>query len=287
MKINTLSTLAIIFSLIGLSLSFGIIYQNYFARIKATSKPQLTPGPTSSAKPEESNLKPIDPKHFYAPILLYHHVAERRFQNSYYVSPEIFEEQMAWLKENGYKVISLDDIYQAGLGQKNLPEKPLVITFDDGVTDQYTNALPILKKYDYPATFFIKLNNVGKGKGGMTWEQIKELTNAGMTIGSHTVNHDNLNMMSAKTLKYELEESKKTLEDKLGVKIKFLSYPGGAYSDKVIEAAQKAGYLAAVTTRHRVWQEIKNPNDFFRLNRVHIDDEMPTFTQWVQGKNLK
>ncbi len=246
----------------------------------STAIPSPAPSPTQS-------LTKITLEKFYAPILLYHHIADRKIQNSYYVSPKIFDEQMRWLKENGYHIISLDDLYEASLGKKGLPEKPAVISFDDGVTDQFTNGLPILKKYGYTATFFIKLNNVGRGKGGLTWGQMKELLAADMTIGSHSVNHDNMALMDLKTLDYELRESKYILEANLGIKIKYFSFPGGAYTQTTVKEVKLAGYLAAVTTKHKVYQEIKKPDDIFILPRVHIDDEMPTFIDWVQGKNLK
>src|SRR3972149_4438931 len=242
----------------------------------------VEPAPTQiSSVPEET----IPRDKFYAPILSYHHIARRWPQNSYYVSPEIFDEERAWLKVNGYRVISFDDFYLAARGQGTLPPKPVVLTFDDGNRDQYTNAFPILKKYGLTATFFIIVKGVGRG--GITWEELKELIEAGNIVGSHTINHPNLSKMSPLQLKYELEESKKILEENLGTKINYLNYPGGAFSQRVLEAARDAGYLAAVTTRHRVEQEIKNNDSFFTLPRVHVDDEMPTFIDWVQGINLE
>jgi len=223
---------------------------------------------------------------FYAPILAYHHIALRRPQNSYYVSPEIFDLQLKWLKDNGYHIISFDTFYQAAIGQGALPIKPAVLTFDDGNIDQYTNAFPILKKYGATATFFIKINNADKRKGGMSFEILKELIEAGNIIGSHSVNHKNMAKMTDSQLKYELEESKRILEENLNIKIKYFCYPGGAYSKKTIKAVKKAGYLAAVTTKHKVYQEIKDEDSLYTLPRVHIDDEMSTFTQWVQGINL-
>ena len=235
-------------------------------------------------KPEEEQ---INPEHFYCPVLLYHHIAKSKVQNSYYVSPEIFEEQMKWLKENNYHVISYDKFYQAASGEGTLPSKPVVITFDDSLLDQYTNAYPILRKYNYPATFFVKLNDVSnKGTSALTFSEIKKMAENGMTIGSHSMNHDNMADMDTNTLYYELNQSKKVLEQNTGVKIKYFSYPGGAYSSSTVIATKNAGYLSAVTTKHKVFQEIKTPNSIFQIPRVHIDDEMPTFIDWVQGINL-
>jgi len=223
----------------------------------------------------------------YVPILMYHHIALKRPQDSYYVSPKIFEKQMQWISDNNYKVISFDDFYQVLLGKKELPEKPVIITFDDGVDDQYNNALPILQKFGYTATFFIKLNNVGPDKGGMTYAMLRKLVAAKMTIGSHSMNHDNMKNMSETQMEYELTQSKKILENQLKIKVDYFSYPGGAYSDTTVDKTKEAGYLAAMTTKHEVYHQIKTKDDLYKISRIHIDDEMPSFENWVKGINLK
>jgi len=224
---------------------------------------------------------------FYAPILLYHHIAYTKTENSYYVSPKIFSQQMQWLKDNGYNVISFDKFYLASTGKSGLPEKPVVITFDDSLLDQYTNAYPILKKFQYPATFFVKLNDVSsRGTTALTFSEIKEMAQNGMTIGSHSMNHDDMANMDPDTMYYELNQSKKILEQNCGIKIKYFSYPGGAYSKATIIATEDAGYLAAVTTQHKVYQQITSRSSLYTLPRIHIDNEMPSFIDWVQGKNL-
>jgi len=222
---------------------------------------------------------------FYAPVLLYHHIKKVEPQNSYYVSLEIFDAQMAWIKDNDYEVITLGYFYDAIKGKKKMPEKPAVITFDDGVIDQYQNALPILKKYNFKATFYIKLNNVGDGKGGMSWEMLKDLIKEGMEIESHSMNHDSMSAMEADTLEYEIKESKQVLEENLDIDIKSFAYPGGSYSTATIAALKDAGYLSAVTTRHKVYHDCSE--NLFEIPRIHIDDEMPTFIDWMQGINLK
>lgn len=263
---------------VGVLTRYTLFRPQKLKEVKGISiQPTLQPSPT----PDEGT---IPTGKFYAPILAYHHIALKRPQNSYYVSPQIFDAQMKWLIDNSYHIISFDTFYKAATGQAKLPKKPVVITFDDGDRDQFQNAFPILKKYGLTATFFIKINSANKS--GMNWGQLRELAAAGNIIGSHSVNHDNMINMSESRLKYELEESKKILEQNIGVKIKYFCYPGGEYSDATVRATKKAGYLAAVTTKHKVYQEIKNDSSILTLPRVHIDDEMPTFIDWVQGKNL-
>ena len=235
----------------------------------------------------ENSLPKPRLENIYAPVLMYHHIASKTPPASYYVSPEIFESQMAWLKENHFTVISADDFYLGLSGEKDLPQKPVLITFDDGVMDQYQNALPILKKYGYPATFFIKLNNVGEGKGGMNYQMLRELVSAKMTIGSHSMNHDNMAHMDEAQLKYELTQSKSILEKNLNIKVEYFSFPGGAFSDQTISETAKAGYKMAFTTKHEVYHQIKTINDLYKISRIHIDNEMPSFENWIQNINLK
>ena len=253
-----------------------------------TTKPSFENQPLPQISGEKTIEQPkerkINPEKFYAPILLYHHIAKTESQNSYFVSPEIFDSQMEWLKNNGYHIISLDKLYRAAKEQDTLPDKPIVITFDDSLFDQYKNGFPILKKYGFPATFFVKLNNIGKG--GLTYKMLREMAEAGMTIGSHSINHNNMAKMDPDISREELVGSKKILENNLGIEINFFSYPGGAYSEQTIVAVKEAGYLAAIGTKHKVYQEIKNEDSFYTLSRVHIDDEMPTFIDWIQGINL-
>ena len=113
------------------------------------------------------------------------------------------------------------------------------------------------------------------------------MSDAGMTIGSHSVNHNDMTKMDNETVLYEAETSKKILEKNLNIEVKYFAYPGGAYNSETIQVLKDSGYLAAVTTHHKVYQEIDSKNSLFALPRVHIDDEMPTFIDWIQGKNLK
>lgn len=220
---------------------------------------------------------------FYCPILMYHHIAAKTPQESYYVSPSTFDAQLAWLRDNDYTVIPIDEFYDVAKNGGKIPVNPVVITFDDGNIDLYTNAFPILKKYGYPATVFLKINNIGEGKGGLTWKMIKEMSKAGMTVGSHSVNHDDMTKLEEQIIDQELSESKKTLEDNLGIKVKYFAYPGGAFDSNIVTKTEKAGYLAAFSTKHKVYQRFSNTTDYFNIPRIHIDDELPSFIDFVNG----
>jgi peptidoglycan/xylan/chitin deacetylase (PgdA/CDA1 family) len=220
----------------------------------------------------------------YAPVLLYHHLAKKDPQDSYYVSPEIFDEQLKWLKDNDFESISFKDLYDGLYNDKKLPNKPVVISFDDGNADNFTLALPILKKYDFKAIFFVRLDWIGKGDK-MNLQNLKQLLADGMEIGSHTMTHQLLTSVDDAALASELSDSRAALEQSLKTKIEFVAYPGGNHDERVLAGAKSAGYLAGATTHHEVYH--KYSSSPFEIARIHIDDEMPSFIDWVQGINLK
>ncbi|HEX9503720.1 MAG TPA: polysaccharide deacetylase family protein [Patescibacteria group bacterium] len=279
--------------IVAAGLSLGFIY---YQSNKLTAPALLYQTPVSSPNPKIKTVLPKeaatppgpfipDPKlGIYTPILMYHHIALKRPQASYYVSPGVFDSQMKWLSDNGYKVISMDDLISGLKGTTTLPTKPTIITFDDGTVDQYANVLPILKKYGYTATFYIISGEVGSD-GYMDWSQIKELVNNGMTIGAHSVTHPNLTHLTSTQLESELANSKKVIEKNLGITVKHFCYPGGAHNQVVVEKTAQY-YISATTTIHKAYHNIKSPNDFYRLERIHIDDEMPSFIDWIRGINL-
>lgn len=216
----------------------------------------------------------------YAPVLMYHHIGKKIGDNPYFVEPSMFEQQMAWLKANNYNVISYDVFYNGIFKNSQLPERPVVITFDDGDKDQYLNAYPILKKYGYTATFFIITNSVG-GQSYMSWDMLKDMVKNGMDIESHSVHHPNMARLDFGATDYELLKSKEKLEEKLGIKIKYFAYPGGAFSGITIEELQKLGYLSAVTVRHTQYHTEKD--NVYTVGRMHIDSDMESFAGFVTG----
>jgi len=207
------------------------------------------------------------------PILGYHGLGDQS-ATAYYIYPENFTKQMQWLKDNGYHVISMDKLFDGLNGKTKLPFKPVVITFDDGNITNYTIAYPILKKFHYPATFFVISGVTGSDPDRMNWEQVKEMAKHGMTIGSHTVNHDNLAKMKLGPARAEIIDSKKAIEDKLGVEVKYFSYPNGGYKNRDMEV-KDAGYVAAFTTHRSITQKIISPDSLYALSRYEVLGDLP------------
>ncbi len=171
------------------------------------------------------------------PILMYHSISDNLFGMShpyFHINtlPEVFSQQMRWLRNAGYRSI---DLKQACMGLEAGADlsKTIVITFDDGYRDFYTDALPILKQCGFTATLFLATDRIHdapariEGADYLTWSDVRELHAEGMRFGSHTVSHPDLRSLGPEQIEYELGHSKEVLEEQLGVSIDAFSYPFG------------------------------------------------------------
>lgn len=200
------------------------------------------------------------------PILMYHGVREGG-DSSMYVAPSNFERQMNFIKEQGYNVISLDELVDGIKSNKKFGKKTVVITFDDGYRDNYISAFPVLDKYGFPATIFIVTGYVGDVEY-MTWDQIKIMMKHGIDFGAHTVN--NVYLPSEKdtaNLWEEVSGSKRDIETFTGKSPKYFAYPIGGFNSKVKSAVKMAGYKGACTTNRGL---VRSNNDVFELKRVKV-----------------
>lgn len=205
------------------------------------------------------------------PILMYHSISPQATKKTMLaVSPQSFERQMRFLKDRHYNVIPLEEAVRLIKDKKSIPYKTVVITFDDGYKDNYTYALPILKKYRLPATAFIIVNEVGRQQQDrLSWDEIKEMQLSGLiTIGSHCLGPEPLvKLPSDDKVKNEIFASKVALEEELGREVKTFSYPEGRFNGKIKALVKQAGYTGAVATNPGK----KFPsNDPFALKRLRI-----------------
>lgn len=221
------------------------------------------------------------------PILMYHKVNPdpKTGDMGLRVSPAAFEWEMHYLKDNGYHSVSLGAVVDHFQKGKNLPDKPVVITFDDGYQDNYRYAYPILKKYGFTATIFVVTNTIGginefdykahiQPKNKMlTWNEIKEMNSNGITISAHTLDHVHLTRISKTEAKRQIFESKKILEEKLGGKVQYFSYPYGEYNQAVAEMVKESGYLASTTTQLGLVQSDMNPYWLKRIGFTSFDHQ--------------
>jgi peptidoglycan/xylan/chitin deacetylase (PgdA/CDA1 family) len=224
-------------------------------------------------------------RQYVVPILMYHSVSEAPVSgNRLAVSVDSFRRQMQFLKNHNYNVVPLEAVANLITGQKKIPAKTLAITFDDGYRDNYTNAFPILKKYNLPATMFIITNEVGRPGGDrLSWDEIKIMRDSGLiAFGSHCLGPEPLvNIKSEQDLRREIFDSKKILAERLKKEINAFSYPGGLFNDKIRQLVIDAGYKLAVTTNPG--KKILN-NDIFALKRLRISSTSDNlFVFWIES----
>ena len=213
---------------------------------------------------------------FYAPpsgipVLNYHQINDED-ENLLTVSTEEFETQLAWLEANGYHTITAAELADALEGKGNLPERPILITFDDGYIDNYKCAFPILKKHNMKAIIFLISEYVSLYPNYLTWEQLAEMQSAGIEFGSHTVDHNVLTELSPNSVNHELADSKNVLESRLGRRVEFLAYPCGYTNEYIKTRVQATGYRAAFTVN---LGNVHPSDDFYALNRVPIFGALP------------
>lgn len=216
------------------------------------------------------------------PILVYH-VLNPAIPSSMTITPERFESQMKWLKNNGYTVIPLRQLVSYLQGENiALPAKPIVITADDGWKSDYTYMYPIARKYNIPITLFIYPGTISQGKNALTWDQLKELIKTGLfDIQDHTLTHPNFKQAKKhmshdayeKFVRRELSDSKKILESKLGVKVDFIAWPFGIYDSYLEQQAARAGYTMAFSI------------DFRNASRIYRSTAQPRY-MIVDSQNI-
>lgn len=212
----------------------------------------ITPSARAFAVPEGINV----------PVLMYHAVSDNIWgEDDLFVSPSSMDEQLAYLVENGY-----DPIWFADLAHVEDYDKPVLLTFDDGYDDNYSELLPLLQKYNVKATVFIIGNATGRTHK-MNAEQIREMADSGLvSIQSHGYTHDDMDAMSEETLEYELGESKKEITRLTGRIPYVLCYPTGKYSDITLEVAARH-YLFGIKMVGGLYNTSDEP---FLVNRFYV-----------------
>ncbi|MBP6017243.1 MAG: polysaccharide deacetylase family protein [Candidatus Promineofilum sp.] len=244
----------------------------------AAANPPTPPISGSTPAPSLMNEPMPTPSGIYSwtlkvPILMYHYISEPPPDSDVYrvdlsVAPEAFRQQMAYLKDNGYTPIDFYDLSTAIVAQTELPEKPILLTFDDGYLDSYEVAYPILREYGFKGTFFIITEFVDSGREGyMTWPMIEEMAQAGQGFESHSRTHPDLATKSHDGLIWEILGAQETLAAHVGYRPRYFCYPGGTYNEETIQMLQELDYWGAVTTENGSWHGF---NDRFEWRRVRM-----------------
>ena len=227
------------------------------------------------------------------PILTYHKFCLGESTDEYTINIDHFKQQMDYLKENDYRVITVAQLLEC-IENNFFPEKPIVITVDDGFKSVYTLAFPVLKEYGFPATLFLYTDFLANGSNQLSWSEIKEMATMGMEIGSHTLSHTNLlNQKPNESyldylnrIKKEIVLSKAILEKNTGSPVLSFAYPYGVYSQEIRLLAKQAGYKALLNVNN---MNNSIPIDPYSLNRQIIPNtgSLKQFQAIVQEKTLR
>jgi peptidoglycan/xylan/chitin deacetylase (PgdA/CDA1 family) len=218
----------------------------------STGKDTVATAPTSNPQPPASR-KEASASEIMArpqvPILCYHRIRPFKASDSkrakdYIVTPEDFRAQMKLLADSGYKTILPDQLMNYLQYGDPIPEKAVMLTFDDNVGDQMTVAEPILKELGFKGVFFIMTVTLNK-PGYMSKEQVKQLHNEGHVIGSHTYDHQNMRKLPDSLWVVQVDKPQKQLKDITGEDVKYFAYPFGLWKPENIPALQKRDLKAA------------------------------------------
>ena len=203
------------------------------------------------------------------PILMYHVIKAPTASTpmaELWTPAETFKATIELLKKDGYSGVTLDQVWQAWHGGPGLPAKPLVISFDDGYLSHTVTAKPILQAAGWPGVLNLEGKNIGKG--GLTTNQVEGLIAAGWEIDSHTLNHPDLTASDDASLKSELVDSRKLLQEKFKIPVNFFCYPAGKNDARVRAAVEAAGYKGATTVEPGVASKSDNP---YLLPRIRVN----------------
>ncbi len=220
------------------------------------------------------------------PIFVYHLVRpaepqDTRFLRQYLVTPDVFDAQMQYLSDNGYKTISFKALEEYLHGGAPLPPKPVIISFDDGWENQFTYAFPVLQKYGLSASFFVYTNAVEQ-PNHFTWEQLRGMERAGMQIEGHSKSHPFLaKITDPKKLQEEIAGSKKIMDEHLATTTDAFAYPFGSYNADTVAAVQAAGYTSARIFSSASMGELHDPADLYTLSSIPAPDSLSEFEKYA------
>lgn len=217
--------------------------------------PTLVPSPTPSPTPKPLTFAEMNSLYgpcVYLPTLMYHHVqdmevAKEKKQTGLTVDTQTFKSQIQYLKDKGYQTVGFSDLINFFDSGAVIPNKSILITFDDGYDDFYLNALPILKEFGFKASVFIPTGLMGN-PGYMLWEQITDANNAGYYFGNHTWSHKNV-LQAKDVVEKEITLGDSLLSERGLNNLKVFAYPYGFSNNYSEEILTRLGYKIAFTTK--------------------------------------
>jgi peptidoglycan/xylan/chitin deacetylase (PgdA/CDA1 family) len=211
------------------------------------------------------------------PVLMYHVIANpppSAQLPDLYVDPKTFDTEMEWLKSHGFVGVSLNQVYDAWFKGGELPEKPVVVSFDDGYRGQYVYARPELRKLGWPGVLNLISGRVGQPGAELSVAMVQRMINDGWELDDHTIHHLDVSQLSGPQLQLEIAGSRKDLQQRFHQPVNFFCYPSGRYDSQAIAAVRAAGYLGATTTN----EGLASKGQMYTLDRIRVD-----FSDGVSG----
>lgn len=201
--------------------------------------------------------------------VMYYHSIDPSEENSLILHPDRFRKQMQYILDSGFTPLTISQVYRYHTEGLKIPKKSIVITLDDGYENNYTQAYPILKELNIPATIFVQTDRIDQ-PGWLKKDQIIEMSNNGIDIMSHTISHPSLKKLSYEEQVKELTESKKVLEELLEKEVYAISYPYGDYNKDTLEIVKDAGYKIAFTTKEKL---MNKEDGIYELERIYSNSK--------------
>lgn len=198
------------------------------------------------------------------PVLMYHKIGED-VDNDAVIREDLFRAQMKFLKDNGYHPLTMEQLYAYVTKGEAVPEKPVVLTFDDGYADTYSIVYPLMKEYGFPATVFVNIDDMGTR---LTWEEVKEMYNNGITIANHGYSHIEMGQLSQAEQVNNIRKGQEALERELGIKSPWFCYPYGDRNEFTEAAIKEAGVKMAMAMKPQGWAH--EGDDPYHVLRVWV-----------------
>ncbi len=239
----------------------------------ATTTPTATPTPTPTASPTPWPTPDGVTRQARVPILMYHYLSDPppgadRYRRDLSVSPAQFEQHLAYLQAQGYQPITLYDLLYHLTQGAPLPEKPVILTFDDGYSDNYDNAFPLLQQYGFTAAFFVITEVANQGEAGyMSWDQLRAMHAAGMDIECHARVHEYLPENDDARLVWQVLGCREAIESEIGQRPRFVAYPSGHFDDRVSAFFASDNYWGGITTQQG---SLHSSDALFEIKRLRI-----------------
>lgn len=245
--------------------------------------PTATPTPTATATATHTPPATATPwptpdgmaRQARVPILMYHYLSDPppgadKYRQDLSVSPALFEQHLAYLKAQGYHTITLYDLLDHLTRGAPLPpgDKPVILTFDDGYRDNYENALPLLQRYGFTATFFV-LTEVAYQQEAeyLTWDMMHAMQAAGMDVECHARVHEDLTGNDDARLVWQVLGCREAIESELGQRPRFVAYPSGRFDDRVASFFASDNYWGGLTTQQGA---VHSSDALFQLQRLRV-----------------